>query len=387
MMKQKISRDMSNREKIQREALEITLGHRRCGLGISMGVGKTRIALQHLIKNYHPVCKYLVVVPKNTVIDSWNDEMDKMVDQFKDLSDENYKIDLEVIKQQIQFVNYRSINKLDPTHYNVVYLDECHNLLFSHEEFLKNYNGKVLGLTGTPPRKGSEKYTMVQRYCPIVYEFSVDEATDSNILNDYKIIIHLLELSNGQNLQKKNKNGGVWYTSEVKDYAYLNRRWQEAMTGKQQQMAAIMRMRGLMEYTTKEDYLKDILRDISSKCIIFANTHKQADRVCSHSYHSGNSKSEDNLELFSDGRIDKLSCVLQLSEGISIPNLGQGIIMHAYGNNRKSAQRIGRLLRLSPDQKATCHILCYKGTQDEKWVEKALETFDQNKIEYFNPLI
>ena len=377
---------MSNREKIQKEALEITLGHKRCGLGISMGVGKTRIALQHLIKNYHPVCRYLVVVPKNTVIDSWNDEMEKMVDQFKDLSDENYDINLEVIKHQIQFVNYRSINKLDPTHYNVVYLDECHNLLFSHEEFLKNYKGKILGLTGTPPKKGSEKYTMVQRYCPIVYEFSVDEATDSNILNDYRIVIHQLELSKLPNLQKKNKNGGVWYTSEVKDYAYLNRRWQEAMSAKQQQMAAIMRMRGLMEYTTKEEYLKGILKNISSKCIIFANTHKQADRVCKHSYHSGNSNSDYNLELFSDGRIDKLSCVLQLSEGISIPNLRQGIIMHAYGNNRKTAQRIGRLLRLSPDQKATCHILCYKGTQDEKWVKDAIKTFDESKIEYYNPL-
>jgi superfamily II DNA or RNA helicase len=344
-----------SREGIQEIALEITLGHKRCGLGISMGVGKTRIALQHLIKNYHPVCKYLVVVPKNAVIDSWNDEMEKMADQFKDLSDE--------------------------------YLDECHNLLFSHEEFLKNYNGKILGLTGTPPvNKGSEKYSMVHKYCPIVYKFSVDDATDSKILNDYKIVIHQLELSKLPTLQKKNKSGGVWYTSEFKDYGYLNRRCQEAMSGKQQQMAAIMRMRGLMEYTTKEEYLKGILKNISSKCIIFANTHKQADRVCKHSYHSGNPKSEENLELFSDGRIDKLSSVLQLSEGISIPNLRQGIIMHAYGNNRKSAQRIGRLLRLSPDQTATCHILCYKDTQDEKWVSNALKDFDQNKIEYYNPL-
>ena len=60
--------------------------------------------------------------------------------------------------------------------------------------------------------------------------------------------------------------------------------------------------------------------------------------------------------------------------------------MHAYGNNRKTAQRIGRLLRLSPDQKAVCHILCYANTIDEKWVNDALKTFDPSKIEYFNPL-
>ncbi len=376
-----------NREIIQKEALDITDKHKRCGLGISMGVGKTRIALQHLIKNYHPVCRYLVVVPKNAVIDSWNDEMEKMIDQFEDLSDEHYEIDLEVIKQQIEFVNYRSINKLDPTHYNVVYLDECHNLLYSHEEFLKNYNGKILGLTGTPPvNKGSEKYNMVQKYCPTVYKFTVDQATDSKILNDYTIYIHQLQLSTANTVKKKKKDGGHWFTSEVKDYSWCNTKFNDAVNMKQRQWAAIMRMRSLMEYRTKEYYLKSILSNMSDKTIVFANTQEQADRVCTHSYHSGNSQSDHNLELFNDGRISKMSCVLQLSEGISISNLKQGIIMHAYGNERKTAQRIGRLLRLSPDQKATCHILCYKNTIDEKWISNALKSFDKSKIKYFNPL-
>jgi len=366
---------MSNREKVQEEALEKTLGHKRCGLGISMGVGKTRIAIQHLIKNYHDDINVLVVIPKKAIMKSWYDELDKMNN--------------EVLENHITFVTYLSINKCNPDEYDIVYLDECHNLLDNHDPFLSSFDGKILGLTGTPPeRKGSEKYNMVKKYCPIIFKFSVDEAADSNILNNYKIIVHELELSKVPNLQKKNKNGGVWYTTELKDYQYLTGRCTAAMTSKAQQMAAIMRMRGLMEYSTKEDYLKGILKNIGTKvkCIVFANTQKQADRVCTHSYHSGNNNSDDNLKLFSDGRIDKLSCVLQLSEGISIPNLRQGIIMHAYGNNRKTAQRIGRLLRLSPDQKAVCHILCYKGTQDEKWVASALESFDKNKIEYFNPL-
>ena len=370
-----------NREVIQKEALDITTKHRRCGLGISMGVGKTRIALQHLIKNYHPMFKYLVVVPKNSIIDSWNTEIDKIVDQFKELSDENYEIDLELVKQQIEFVNYRSIHKLDPSSYNVVYLDECHNLLYSHEEFLSKYNRVILGLTGTPPvNKGSEKYTMVQKYCPIVYNFTVDQATDSKILNDYKIVIHNLNLSGIPSLKKKNKKGGHWFTSEQKDYTYCNERYNTAVTAKQQQFAAIMRMRALMEYGTKEAYVKSLLKNATKKTIVFANTQAQADRICTHSYHSGNSQSDYNLELFSDGRIDSLSCVLQLSEGVSIPNLEQGIIMHAYGNERKTAQRIGRLLRLSPHKVATCHILCYANTVDQKWVHNALKAFDENKI-------
>jgi superfamily II DNA or RNA helicase len=58
--------------------------------------------------------------------------------------------------------------------------------------------------------------------------------------------------------------------------------------------------------------------------------------------------------------------------------------MHAYGNERKSAQRIGRLLRLNPDETATIHILCYMDTMDEKWVKESLEGYDENKVTWKN---
>jgi superfamily II DNA or RNA helicase len=126
-----------------------------------------------------------------------------------------------------------------------------------------------------------------------------------------------------------------------------------------------------------------MISNIKSKCIVFANTQDQADRLSNYSYHSNNQNSEKNLELFSNDKINILSCVAQLNEGITIPNLKMGIIMHAYGNERKTSQRIGRLLRLNPDETAICHILCYKNTIDEEWVRKALQQFDSNKITYY----
>ena len=56
--------------------------------------------------------------------------------------------------------------------------------------------------------------------------------------------------------------------------------------------------------------------------------------------------------------------------------------MHAYGNERKSNQRIGRLLRLNPDDTAIIHILCYKNTVDERWVNEALKDLDSSKITF-----
>jgi superfamily II DNA or RNA helicase len=365
--------EVSNRNIVQADALAIAMKNKRCGLGISMGVGKTRIAIEHLQRHFNPFIKALVVIPKKSVMKSWFDELDKM--------------NSSVLENHITFTTYLSLNKHNPNEYDVVYLDECHSLLPNHEIFLSQFTGKILGLTGTPPKnKTSEKGILVQKYCPIKYVFTVDDATDSNILNDYKIVIHELELSKLPTLKKKNKKGGIWYTTEKKDYDYVTSRLAQSQTPKQIQFGRIMRMRALMDYTSKESYVNSILKNINAKCIVFANTQKQADRICKHSYHSKNSKSDENLELFSDGRIDRLSCVLQLSEGVTIPKLKAGIIMHAYGNERKTAQRIGRLLRLNPTETATCHILMYKDTQDEKWVEDAIKGFDPLKIKYFNPL-
>ena len=122
------------------------------------------------------------------------------------------------------------------------------------------------------------------------------------------------------------------------------------------------------------------MKEIEDKCIVFCNTQAQADRICKYSVHSENPDAEHNLEMFKRDKITELSCVLQLNEGVNVPDLKAGIILHSYGNERKASQRIGRLLRLNPDDKANVHILCYKDTVDEKWVKEALESFDQSKI-------
>ena len=141
-------------------------------------------------------------------------------------------------------------------------------------------------------------------------------------------------------------------------------------------------MRALMGYRSKEEYAKKLLTTIPGKCIIFCNTQDQADRMCNYVYYSGHPLSEDNLEMFKSGKIDRLSCVLQLSEGVNIPNLKHAIILHSYGNERKSAQRIGRVLRLNPDEVADVHVLMYPETVDKRWVTSALENFDPDKVEY-----
>jgi superfamily II DNA or RNA helicase len=360
---------MSKRDQVQNEALEKALKHSRCGLGISMGVGKTLIGLKyidHLQGHNMGMLRVLVVAPKLSIFDSWKDDAAK------------FGINID----RITFTTYLSLNKLSPKDYEIIVLDECHSLLYSHKEFLDEFEGRILGLTGTPPRfNNSEKGEMVQRFCPIIYKYITDEAVEANILNDYHIVVHLLNLSPHKTIPMEFK-GKRWKTSEIESYYYWTNRVNESSSAKQKQINSIMRMKTLMNFVTKETYTLKLLSNIEEKCIVFANTQDQADKLCNYSYHSGNPDSEENLEMFKRGNITQLSCVLQLNEGVNIPNLKEGIIMHAYGNERKSSQRIGRLLRLNPDDKATVHVLCYAGTIDESWTKSALKDFDQSKITY-----
>ncbi len=361
---------MNKREEIQQEALDIAIKHKRCGLGISMGVGKTLIGLKYL-DYYHgkgEKVRVLIVAPKLSIFDSWRSDAEKFNINISD----------------VDFTTYLSLSKKNPFDYDVLILDECHSLLYPHESFLGVFTGRILGLTGTPPRHfKSEKGEMVFKYCPIMYKYSTDVAVDDDILNDYKILVHKLSLSGANNIEVKLKDKN-FYTSEKKNYAYWNPRLMEASSKKQEQIAAIMRMKALMGFRTKEIYTRELLSEIDDKCIVFCNTQDQADRMCKHSYHSSNPDSEDNLEKFKDGSISELSCVLQLNEGVNVPNLKAGIILHSYGNERKANQRIGRLLRLNPTETSVIHILCYKDTVDERWVAEALRDLDQSKIKYFD---
>lgn len=358
------------KNEMQNEVIQLIKPMNRAGLGITVGGGKTLIGLRDLDENCTLMSRALVVAPKKSIWQSWKDDA--------------VKFNKEHVLKHIEFTTYLSLSKKSSTDYDVVYLDECHSLLDSHRVFLENFNGRVIGLTGTPPRYGnSEKGRMINEFCPIKYEYLTDDAVDDNILNDYKIIVHELNLGYENDLEVNTRNGS-FKTSESKNYHYWSGRIDSASTSKQTQIARIMRMKAIMNFTSKERYTRRLADSIESKCIIFANTQSQADKLCNYSYHSKNSDSEQNLIDFKNGNITELSCVLQLSEGVNIPELKQGIIMHAYGNERKASQRIGRLLRLNPDDKATVHVLCYMNTADEDWVKEALKGYDQSKVTWKN---
>ena len=352
---------------IQDQALEALSSVRRGSIAMSVGTGKTLVGLKHMETLFTEDTYFLVVAPKTSIFNSWKEDAKK----FK----------LDYLLPHITFSTYLSLGKQD-LNYTAVYLDEAHSLLSSHTRWLNNFSGYLIGLTGTPPKfNWTERGKIFNEFIPVVYTYTTDDAINDSIINDYKIYVHYLYLDTKKNI-KVGKAGANFFTSEEANYNYWTKRIDDTKNIKSKSLMRILRMKALMTFKSKVEYVKYLLKNIEEKTIIFANTQEQADGFGVESYHSNNANSEHNLQDFKNGTINKLACVLQLNEGVNIKNLKIGIIMHAYGNERKSEQRIGRLLRLNPDEASTIHILCYKNTIDETWTKEALTNYDQTKITY-----
>jgi len=372
----------ARKQALQDQVLAIIQGRRLAGIALTMGLGKTLIGLRDMdrllaesqLLNQPSGKLFLVAAPTQAILDSWPQEA--------------HKFGLAHLLDYLAFTTYRSLAKtLAAGSYRKLYLDECHALKDSHEPGLKAHvkqKRSILGLTGTPPAQAnSEKGRLVATYCPIVVDYTTDEAVLAGLLNDYRLVVHRLPLRTVRDYVLTTKSGSQFTTSERENYAYWSKRLANAAQDPLPvETLRILRMQALMNYPGKGHYMRYLADQQTDKVLLFTSNQQQAEEQAAHTYHSKNKQSDANLAKFNAGEIQRLACVAQLSEGISIPNLRVGIIWHAFGNERKAAQRIGRLLRLNPDQTATVHLLAYQDTVDEQWVAQALESFDPTKISY-----
>ena len=197
------------KDKLQEDAL-VSIGNNTvCGVSATVGFGKTVLGLKYIKRNFKG--KVLVVAPKKSIFDSWkNDAIDRgFIEQL----------------EQITFCTYRSLSK-SKNSYELIILDECHSLKYSHKEVLDKHlssNGKILGLSGTFPKVSyGEKGEMCEKYAPLVYTYETDQGVSDDVLNDYEIFIHMIPLSKEKDIEKKTKAGGKYYTSEIKEYNFFS---------------------------------------------------------------------------------------------------------------------------------------------------------------------
>jgi len=376
-----------NKSRVQQEAkLAWEAGGHWGLLAMATGTGKSKIAIDAVTELCEPMFakpRILLVVPTEKLRDdNWLDEFNKWG------AGKWYK--------NLQRSCYVSITKYEMQSYDLVILDEAHNLTERNSDFFaRNTVQRVLALTATPPNpKGSEtdkaKALLFQQFrIKTDFEYTLDQAVSSGLVAPFEIKVVECTLDDTQKYIKAGNEKNRFYQTEVQAYKYISGLILKLQIAKKEDVLKFKymeRMRLVQNSIAKAKLAEHIIKTKMApddRALIFCGSIAQAETLMGSAvYHS---KSGDAaLRAFQDKVLNKLGCVEALNEGINVPDVDQGLIVQLNSSKKDLVQRIGRLIRKRPGHKAIVWIIVAVDTVDKNWFEKAIEGFDKSVIEYIH---
>jgi superfamily II DNA or RNA helicase len=367
------------RERVQYEAIQAVVNNNGGMVAMATGSGKSRVAVE-LAKYYCETrCDddIALLVPTEKLRDeNWFEEFSKW-------EAGNLWIDTTRLC-------YASASKIQNKSFQLAILDEGHNITeLASEFFLNNEVEKTVLLTATPPSDPIKKQLLSDLDIRLVYELTLDQAVRLGFVAPYKITVVTVPLDNvTKNIPGGNKTN-PFMTTEAATYSYWNKRVQacfgdQTSQGRAKMKFAILgRMQFIYKIPSKTAVIKFLLDKVIPKedrTIIFCGNIEQAEQVSTTFYHS--KSGNQHYDAFKNESINRLSCVKAINEGHNFPGVDSGIIGQLNSKEKDLVQRIGRLIRFRPGHEAHLYIVVSEGTQDEKWLETAIENLDQTKVEY-----
>jgi len=267
------------------------------------------------------------------------------------------------------------------------YLIICDEVDFAltpeYSKFFETYkSNNILAMTGyvTP-----SKEELLTKYVPPVFNYSQAQAQEDSVLNGTNIVFVKFDLSKMKNIEVKYAKGSKKFdTSENEAYNYWDKQlykrideeemsnaealltgnWKPYYKAKAlRERAASKRAETLYDAQSVVDvairYRNKILEKDNSKVVLFTTRTGIADKLSDNSYHNKNSDkvNEARFQDFNNGKERELSLVDKINRGVNIKGLDHAIFVHFNGSDTKLRQRIGRLLRLKPEDFATIYVL------------------------------
>jgi superfamily II DNA or RNA helicase len=372
------------KDEVQEEAGRILSLHADRGIvAMATGTGKSKVAINKII-DYHGDnvdLRVLIVVPTEKLRDqNWKDEFYKWGESF-------------LWNNNVERSCYASISKMEGEAYDLVILDECHNITPNNSSFFKNNTvGSVIGLTATPPTDRIKQEVLKQLNLHVIYQVTLDQAVEWGLVSPYEITVIYTTLDTvRKNIPAGNKEKPFKQT-EMDAYHYLTREINKISPSNtnpkmlaKRQTFIMKRMRFIYNLLTKTEAAKFILSKLigeNERTLIFAGNIAQAETLCTDFFHS--ETNDEKYNLFLQESINVLSSVRSLNEGQNIPNLDNALIVQLNSNELHTIQRIGRVVRYRNGHIAKVFIICAKGTVDEKWLASAISDLDHSNITYQN---
>lgn len=366
----------AEKSRIQKEIVD-GLEHKPHGrLLLAPRVGKTKIIID-LIKRDKPE-SILWVTPSAELADM-NNTKDGIVSEFSKWGAKRY------IKK-LTTTTWASLSKIIGF-YDMVVLDEEQHITENNSVNLVNRSIdyiNIVSMTGTPTRNEEKKWIYSRLQLPILVNIPINKAVDIGLLANYEVNVIDIPMSNKKDIEAGNKSK-KFMTTEIAQYNWMSNMVRQSIyqNRKDKTFRILQRMRAIKNSPSKHEAAKKLLSKLEGRILIFAATIKQAENLCSYTYHS----KTDNKDLlkFKNGDIDRIAMVNAGGTGHTYKKIDHLIIVQADSDkNGGVSQKISRTLLQQKNYKATVWILSLLQTQDEKWVESALKRFDKSKVNYIN---
>ena len=360
---------MTLRDKRQAEFAETWLNHGKFGiLNLCPRFGKIRTTI-NILNQMNDSCTMLIAYPDNKIKQSWIEEFEEM----------GY------INDNITYTTHRSLHKQAGTEFDIVVVDEIH--LLSEAQIgvcvdLFSVNDNILGLTGTLS-KWTTRTLRDELGISVIAHYPIEKAIEEGVIADYQINVIKVPLDN---ITRNEYGKGKIKKTELQQFKYLSGVINKMMySGGNSMFMRLARMRLIQNSLAKQQKTKQILSDnMEQRILVFCGVTSIADSLGIPSYHS-KSKDKDALKNFAEGEGTHMAVVKIGNTGVTYKPLNKVIINYFDSNGENLAQKINRCMAMeynTPDKKADIYIICSTEKVEGKWLDKALEFFDKNKIKY-----
>ncbi len=385
------------KDKVQRAAIKAWEKVDKVGTcEIITGLGKTFIGLHALY-----------TMPKNKDTHLFLAEVaDRKRDLYADILKYNKIFNRDVLRDyNLKFYCYQSAYKWKEKSFGLVIADEIHDSLSpSYSQFYRyNKYKAIIGLSATinlntkyilPSGREVTKKDYMNKIAPICYKYKLKTAKEegtSRKLNIY-VIGHALDNTEKyviggapkkRFLQTEKASYDYW-DSRVKRTYYMPDMTLEDKKKKDMMIRVTAKKRTdiLYDMRSKVRVIKELLKHLTSKTIIFGNSIDTLLKITPNVVSSRNSE-EENLRIrnaFEKNKINLIGSFKKLKQGANLPGLDNCIIMSYYGISKDFIQRIGRLR--DDGTVGNIFIVVTKETQEEVWFSKMMEEASTFNIIY-----
>jgi len=359
---------MSLRDQRQKEFAELFLDKKWGILNLCPRFGKIYTTI-NILEKMNCDISIIIAYPDVKIKDSWEQD-------FKARGYNN---------SNITYTTHLSLHKHKDQKFDLVILDEIHLLSDAQLDAaydLTSINHVVLGLTGTLSI-WTESEIEQRLNLPVLAYYPIEQAIQEGVIVDYKITVIKTPLDNKivQTLKGKDRTEKKHFDACTWVIDQLERQ------GKNTMHLRLKRMRIIQSSIAKVRLTKVILEKYKDeRVLVFCGTTNSADSLGIPSHHS-KSPDKEGFKKFAEGEGNHMAVVKIGNTGVTYKPLNKVIINYFDSNAENLAQKINRCMAMeynNPEKKAVIYILSTDESVEEKWLNKALEFFDKDKINVVN---